>query len=520
MRPLATETLDGLKASVRLAQLRGHIRTPRARLRIRVALVAALGALVLAASSGTLISLAHRHVSGNSPALRFLLEHDEMSLTGALVSVLVGVFFAPLTGAAAQAQFPDFDLAGIRPARLYRYFDGVWNSVLSPVGMSPLLLLVTAASLTTDDGHGRIGALIMAIALWVCALLVTALLAWLFEYTRRRWAARVRWYLAGILVLTAAAVVLSDPSHGRSVFGLTEWVKGVIYAGASGRVLYVLGAYVVMLLVAAITCALGVLACRQALVLPAAVERVKQRTGSVKVPVHPSWAMFTMILTTLSRTREVRRPIIMMIVVAMPLLFAWIRYSGSDPTSMLGSVTMVVPLAMSLGWGVNVFGVLGGAVTLLLAQPRAWKLLLRHVALVQLAASILLGLALMALAVGISSMSWSALPPYAAGLVASSIIATSLSVRYSVERPHRTRLTGRGDPLVPPIVGMGYVLRIMLTGATAGLTVAVCVGLAPWLGLIAALVLAPGMYLGWRRVSKRWSDPMHRARLAAVVGAV
>ena len=49
----------------------------------------------------------------------------------------------------------------------------------------------------------------------------------------------------------ARAIVLSDPAHGRSVFGLTEWVKGVIYAGASGNVPYVLGAYVVMFLVTA-----------------------------------------------------------------------------------------------------------------------------------------------------------------------------------------------------------------------------------------------------------------------------
>jgi hypothetical protein len=320
--------------------------------------------------------------------------------------------------------------------------------------------------------------------------------------------------------VTAALVVVMDPYHARTVFGLTPWVQGVMRAGVAGDVLPLLGAHVLLLTVAAGVFVAGILVCRLTLVMPTPTERVKQRTGSVRVPVHPSWAVFTVLVTTLVRTREVRRPIIMMIVVAMPLLFAWIRYSGSSPESMLGSVTMVVPLATSLGWGVNVFGVLGGAVTLLLAQPRAWKLLLRHIVLVQLAASILLGLALMAVAVLTSSMPWSAMPPYAAGLVAASVIATSNSVRFSVEKPHRTRLTGRGDPLVPPIVGMGYVLRIMATGATTGLVVGMAVSLAPWLGLIAGVLVALAAFRGWRRVSKRWSDPSHRARLAAVVGAV
>jgi membrane protein implicated in regulation of membrane protease activity len=67
---------------------------------------------------------------------------------------------------------------------------------------------------------------------------------------------------------------------------------------------------------------------------------------------------------------------------------------------------------------------------------------------------------------------------------------------------------------------MGYVLRIMATGATTGLFVGVAVSLAPWLGLIAAALVAVAAFRGWHRVSKRWSDPQHRARLAAVVGAV
>ncbi len=520
MTALTAEVRAGLAATIQLARIKGRTRSAQSRLRVRIAFILACCLLLGAGGLGTFLTWAAAHSDASSPLYKVLLGEDGLSLTGALASVLAGVVFAPITGAAAQAQFADFDLAGVRPSRLYRYFDGVWNSVLSPVGMSPLLMLVAAASLSTAKGPGRISALLLAVGLWVGALLVTALLAWVFEYTRRRWSAAIRWYIAGAASIAAALVVVLDPSHARTVFGLTPWVHGVMRAGAAGDLLPLLGAFVLLVVLSAMVFVAGILLCRLTLVLPTATERVKQRTGSVRVPVHPSWALFTMLVTTLARTREVRRPIIMMIVVAMPLLFAWIRYSGSNPESMLGSVTMVVPLAMSLGWGVNVFGVLGGAVTLLLAQPRAWKLLLRHVVGIQLAASILLGLALMVVAVLTSSMPWSALPPYAAGLVAASVIATSNSVRFSVEKPHRTRLTGRGDPLVPPIVGMGYVLRIMATGATTGLFVGIAVGLAPWLGLVAAVLVGLAAWRGWHRVSKRWSDPSHRARLAAVVGAV
>jgi len=514
------EIVRGLTASIRLSRLRGQVRTPKARLRTRIAAILAALLVVVVAMAGDIVTRLAQQSDSSSPIYRYLLGERSVSLVGALGAVLAGVVFAPITGAAAQAQFPDFDLAGIRPSRLYRYFDGIWNSVLSPVGVSPLLLLVAAASLATPDGRGRLGAVAIALATWVCAMLVMALLAWAIEYTRRRWIASLRWYLAGAASLIVALAVIADPAHGRTIFGLANWLQTIIRAGVGGAVLPVIGGFALLLLAAAVTFLAGLMVCRQTLVLPAAVERVRQRTGSVKVPIHPSWALLTMLVTTLARTREVRRPIIMMIAVAMPMLFAWIRYSGSDPSSMLGSVTMVVPLAMSLGWGVNVFGVLGGAVALLLAQPRAWKLLLRHIILVQLAASVGLGVLLMVVAIAMSGMPWSALPPYTAGLVVSSVIATGLSVRYSVEKPHRTRLTGRGDPLVPPITGMGYVLRIMLTAAPAGLAVAVMASLVPWLAVVAAALVALSAFRSWRRVSNRWNDPAHRSRLAALVGAV
>ncbi len=456
----------------------------------------------------------------SSPVFRYLVGERSVSLAAALGTVLVGVVFSPISGAAAQAQFPDVDLAGIRPSRLYRYFDGIWNSVLSPVGLSPLLLLTAGASLTTPDGRGRGGAVVLALATWLCAMLVMALLAWTIEYTRRRWVATLRWYLAAVAAAVVALLVVVDPAHGRTIFGLATWLQGTIDSGVAGAVLPVIGGVALLLLAVVASFAAGVLICRRTLVMPVPVERVRQRTGSVTIPVHPSWALLTVIVTTLARTREVRRPIIMMLAVAMPMLFAWIRYSGSDPSSMLGSVTMVVPLAMSLGWGVNVFGVLGGAVTLLLAQPRAWRLLLRHVIVVQLVASVGFGFLLMVVAVAISGMHWSQLLPYTAGLVVSSVIATGLSVRFSVEKPHRTRLTGRGDPLVPPIVGMGYVLRIMLTGATTGLLVAVTASLVPWFAVVVGAIVAFTAFLRWRRITSRWNDPAHRSRVAALVGAV
>jgi len=42
---------------------------------------------------------------------------------------------------------------------------------------------VTAASLSTPDGRGRVGAVVIAMATWLCAMLVMALFAWTIEFS-------------------------------------------------------------------------------------------------------------------------------------------------------------------------------------------------------------------------------------------------------------------------------------------------------------------------------------------------
>ena len=218
MRSLYREVSGGLAATIRLSRLRGHVRTPAARLRIRIAAGLAFCLLVGAANAGNWVSWVAGNLGPSSPGLRYLTGDTSVAVAAALGTVLAGVLFAPISGAAAQAQFPDFDLAGIRPSRLYRYFDGIWNSVVSPVGLSPLLLLVAAGSLSTADGHGRVGAVAIALSTWVWAMLVMALLAWAIEFTRRRWVASLRWYLAaGASIVNDVAANRSDPGMWREV---------------------------------------------------------------------------------------------------------------------------------------------------------------------------------------------------------------------------------------------------------------------------------------------------------------
>ncbi len=519
---LAVEVWPGLAATVRLSQLKAQTRSPRARVKVRLDTGLLVGCLVLAALSGDLaVRLA---ATGGSPLADSLALMAQGSLGAAgaagLAMVVAGMVFAPATGAATHAQFPDLDLAGIRPPRLYRYFDGIWNSVVSPVGASQLLVLTSLASLVTSSGQGRVAAVLLAWVTWIAVLPLLALSGWGTEYLRRRWTPRARWYAAAAAGGGVALAVVVDPDHGRTGFGLADRYAAVLLATARGDSLPALVGMVVLLAGSLALAVAGMAVCRAALALPAPAERREPTVRPVTLPQRPVLALGTLVSTTLWRSREVRRPILMMVLAAVPLLIGAIQSTGGQGTSVLASILMVVPLSLAMGWGVNVFGVLGGALTLVLSQPGAWRPLLRAVAGIQLLATVLLGSVLMLAGAAISG-SWTVLPAFWVGLVVASVAATATSLRYSLLRPHRTRLTGRGDPLVPPVVGLQYVVWLMVSAGLGGVVVATVLTLLPAWGLAAALSLSLGYgCLRWRSLSAVWSSPQHRARVAALVGAV
>lgn len=519
---LATEASPGLVATVRLSRLKARSRSSWARTKARIDAGLLATGLVVAVLSG---DLAVRLAAGQgSPLAEALAQMARGSLgaggSAAVALVVAGLVFAPATGAATHAQFSDLDLAGIRPPRLHRYFDGVWNSVVSPVGASPLLILTSLASLVTSSGPGRLVAVALAWVTWLTLLTLLAASGWTIDYLRRRWTPRLRWYaVAGAAAGTGVAVLL-DPNRGRTGFGLADRYAAIVSAAARGEpgpALLGIG----VLLAGGVGLGLaGMALCRAALALPAPVQRQDQTVRAVSVPQRPLLALGAVIGTSLWRSREVRRPILMMVLAAMPLLIGGIRYTGGQGSSVLASVLLVVPLSLALGWGVNVLGALGGAVTLLLAQPGAWRPLLRAMAGIQLVVTLLLGTALLVIGAGFSD-SWQILPSFVVGLVVASVIATASSLRYSLRRPHRTRLTGRGEPLVPPVVGLEYVVRLMVTAGLAGVAVATVGTLAPgwFLGVALAATVGYGWWR-WRSLARIWSDPYHRARVAALVGAV
>ncbi len=521
---LGTEAPAGFRATVALAGLKARTASPLARRRQRAQAVAFVVSMAAAALSGTWVHDAA--ASGESdPVLAALRTVGVDGLggagTAALATVLAAMLFAPVTGAATHAQLPDVDLAGVRPPRLYRYVDGVWNTVVSPVGASQLLVLTTLASLLTADGRGRVAAVALTWVAWVATLPVVALTGWGVELVRRRWSPLVRWWAAGAAGLLLHGVAAAGRATGRSLFGLGDgyaWVVAQAAAGSYGPVVLTGAGLVVG---AAAVVVAGMAVARRALVLPAPAERTRQSVRPVAVPGSPAAALTVMILTTVWRSREVCRPILMMLLAAMPLLLAGVSYSGADATSMLASVVMVMPLSLAIGFGVNSLGLLGGAVTLLLSQPRSWRLLLRQLGLVQLAATMLLGGLVIAAPAVWGRVTWSAAAAYAVGLWVTAVVTTVASLRYSVHRPHRTRLTGRGDPLVPPMVGMEYIVRLMLTGSLLGMLAATVADHAPWwVGATIVILAAWWGRRGWRKVSRTWADPSVRAGVAAVVGAV
>lgn len=517
------EALAGGRAARVLFRVWTHTRTGRERR------VARLGGWVFAAlmlvSMGAGPVLRRQDPGGRIANLLDSFAHGDVGSIGraALAVVLVGMLFAPVTGAATQGTFSDTDLAGVLPPRLHRWYGGLVSLVLSPVGASQLVTLTLLTSMIVPD-RGIPSATLVSATLWALAVLWMSCAGWGVELVRRRVSAHVRWYLAALLGVALLAAVVLDPERARSLYGASTAYPSLVLA-AGERPPVVLATLAAAAAAGLALAVLGLWLARQALVLPAAVERQRQRTGSVRLPSAPTWSLMTVLALSLWRTREVRRPLLTMLVVAVPLILAGTQYvqSGND-ASTSQAVTVVLPLAVAMGWGVNAFGVLAGGVTLLLSQPGVVGRMVSTLAALQAGMTLGLGLPVLLVARALGQMSTTELVAQSVGLAVATVVVVGMSLRWTVLRPRRTRLTGRGEPLVPPMVGLGYIVSLMLAGSIVGTLTTRSLGdMAGTRLVIWSLVLVALVVVYWRvalrRVQRVWADPHRRAAIAALVGA-
>lgn len=471
--PSVREARSAVRDTGLLLKLRWRlVRSTRAKSAIWLGAALFLGCLFVASQVGTMVRFYAEQGVG-TPAGKFAvnyviaLNRGELGLIGASAvgSVIVVALFTPFAGSAMTSLVPTEDLSGLRPTRIHRYFDSVITNAASAIGFLQLVTLTGVGSLLSLDG-GRPGALLFMWAVWPAVLLASVAEGWAIELAHRRFGRYARRGIAAALALGLGVAAYQDPQHGRTIFGVGEVITETVRAATQGHFAVVIGRAAVLFAVAVALFVAGLVLCRATLALPAPVHAVRaERRRVIPMSGNPNLALAQIMLAQIMRASEVRRPLLTVFFIGISAV--WIGGHGNAMTTLV----VAVPLSVALAFGINIFGVLGPAMSWFASQPGMMRRILVFAAAIQIAMTVTLTALIWTPATLAGRIDPGDIAAVAAGTAVSTLLTARSSADKSVKRPYAVRTGGRGDMIVPPLTAINYTLRFALWSGQIGVLV-------------------------------------------------
>jgi TM2 domain-containing membrane protein YozV len=517
MRGYAADLTAGWRDTRALIALRWRtVRSPGGRGAIVIAAALFAGLLAILANFGYVVRIASLQTDTAAGIFaRVWIEYLAAGIMGVLGSAAVGsaviiALFAPFTGTATLSFTPQDDLVGVRPNPAHRYFDSLLLNAISALGLLQLMALTVVASLLTLDGQ-HAGALLFTWIFWFALIALMTLIGWLLEWVVREYGKRLRPILAVASLGLVGLIVALDPDKGTTLFGLAKSYTSVIRAGIDSWTSAVTWSLVGVSAVATFLILAGFAVARVANSKPVPVQAFTRTRRPRTLGRSPFMIAFRLMARTMWRTSEVRRPLVSLILIGVPAISLAQLSTSTEMT-----VTFAVPVTIALSWATNAFALLGPGMAWVASQPK----IMNHLPVVSAIAQGLLSLGVLAVIVLVAAAAGQAEPGTvvrtltAAPLATFMCVATALTL--SIHRPLRSRLSGRGDALIPPGTALAYTaIFIVAAGAPLAAINLVTDGTAR----VAVLVLAvaiPAAIIAWNL--RRWQIPQVRARVVSAVG--
>lgn len=440
------------------------------------------------------------------------LDSGYIASIGALAiggAVLVA-FFAPLTGTSTLSLVSYDDSLGVRPPRMHRFWDSLVINTSSGIGLLQFVTLTAVTSLVTIDGF-KFWALIFTWVLWFSLVCVNTTLGFVFELFQRKWGVvRRRVVVLSALAIVGVAVLLDD-KHGTDLFGLAKYYNDGLRLSVESFNWLSVALVSTTTLFAIIMMVIGVYVAGSALALP---EKGGNKSGEHRSKHYGGSSGFLtavlLIGRTLFRTKESRKPVITIILLGLPVAF----FMKLDETLII-AFTMTVPLALSLGWAVNLFGVIGQGMYWLGSQPKVMYYLPRVSFLFQVVFSFVLLGAFWLIADVRGNVTDGATKVFLIATFMNTFATAALSSLIAVSHPVRASLKNRGDALTPPLTTLIYLVIIVVFGCLPGI-VAVqqeSALLQYWMVGCSITISMLVTLFSW----KLWDRPRRRAEVTSIV---
>lgn len=439
-------------------------------------------------------------------------------LFGGLLWALVGgILVLPLIGYSFSSFVPEGDLVSVRPSEKHKITDSIALQFMSTISFVQLLLLTAFHSLASIGSPTPAVFILMGWAVWIVSILASVIAAWGFEGLLRKFGIVSKVVSISVIGVVGLVLVLVNPDNFLSMFGFAEtyltWVSDI---AASGNPLVFAGIFFAWLLL------VGVLLFGITWVADMSL-RQPEREGSRKavkvlsaklnlterIKVSNQWQFY---VAMVFRQPNLSKPFLTSVgFIALTALFTYPLYSN------LTTVTIIIPLMVSLIWTINCFGILGSSLSWLTSLPTAKRDLLKNLLAVGWVLS-----AIIATVTGIVVAVFHQPPAdvwitYVFTVIAATAVGQQYSLEQAVNHPHRFRVNIRGESSLPPDKAFTNIIVLFaLSGVVSAIVATVGPSIAPFLTEMPDLVSEIGgplvltglvllaCWLRFRLLSNKW----------------
>lgn len=391
---------------------------------------------------------------------------DIESFVSIAFALLLGsIILVPFSGYVIHGVVSHSEMVIVKNGDNYKIGDSIMFQVISSFTLVQLLGLTVVSQLLTFDSEHSGFATVFLWGIWVLMTLVTAFFSWVVEYVARRYGTKMRIMFLGFFVLGLAAVFTFDPNHGTTMFGAARLIFDFLQELATGNLTLLLSSLAVFAGLCVVFIYVLTAVASEALKLPEpnAISKTneKQIKSRSKTPLKP----LLMLSQLLFRYSAITKPVMTALAFSLIIVVVLGGVGG------LSTVMIVLPLAVSISFGANIFGMVSGAMNWLLTIE-GWRRKVFTSAAILIAAWIV-GIYAIVLAVGFVTQTVSAedvlsmIPSFIVTTCTTTVISLWLSAKYPLPFSGKARENLVSSP-IRLMVYVGVFLSIV--GAAANIT--------------------------------------------------
>ena len=458
----------------------------------------------------------------------FLAQNANVAAGGIFWALLGAIIIIPLVGYSFASIIPEGDLVSIKKTDYHKIADSILLQFVSTISFVQVLVLTALTSIFTLGTESPGFGIVMSWGLWIISVLATVVAVWSFEFLFRKFGVKSKLFVFVGLIITVGTLWLIFPQQFPEAFGIGEayvsYVQNLSFENVGA---FFAGLLVVIAVIVALLALISFIGSNTLKVTERPKKKNYNKVFIARIGLQDKNKINSLtefLANMVIRQNNIWKPIALStgFIIGMATVF----YNFYDVSL---TISALIPVMISLVWGINIFGIIGSGTTWLVSLPGGKSKLLSSVAKIQY-------IIIAAITIIVASAIFFIYQPNFVSIIAflittttTTIFVTQFSIRKAVYNPARYRVHIRGESVLPPDKAFAYMIQLFIVGfLSSGISYAalniianetgnVGLGLLAQLGF--AIVAGAYTYIRYSMLKRAWvADPEILQNIVKVVG--